>query len=101
MSNLVQLAIYFPPYAGLKGACTTIADVSKMRGIVWPSKYDAVHTIMLANMERAEAYGHGNKAERRKQRLEDIREAEELCAWYDNQRLTPDDIDAFAKTHEV
>lgn len=63
----IELACLFPPDKGLKGACTTIADASRLyaRGLPFPSKWLAVHTIVKANMERNVAYGHGNRAKLR------------------------------------
>ena len=72
----IALACFFPPDRGLKGACTTIADLSAYyrAGRAWPSKWLAVHTIMDASMYRHESCGKGAKADRRlyRQRMADI-----------------------------
>lgn len=64
----MELACAFPPDAGLNGACTSIADLSRhglhARGFT-PTKQSAVRLIIEARMETVEAYGHGNAAVRR------------------------------------
>jgi len=62
----IELACLFPPDRGLKGACTTIADLpSRFMWPAYPSKWLAVRTIVKANLERNVAYGHGNRAKLR------------------------------------
>jgi len=70
----IELACLFPPAQGFKGACTTIADLSGLRGLLYPSKWLAVHTCVERNMERAEPYGKGGNAERRlhRQRMSEV-----------------------------
>ena len=65
----IELACPFPPDRGLRGACTTIADLSRQRGLLYPSKWLAIHTIIRANMERFEAAGKGQKSAHRLRRL--------------------------------
>lgn len=66
----MDVAIAFPPKHGYNGACTTLADVGR-HGLfpgnlgLTPTKKDAVRLIVGANMQRAEADGHGNEAARR------------------------------------
>jgi hypothetical protein len=62
----IELACLFPPDLGLKGACTTIADLpSRYRWPAYPSKWLAVRTIVKANLERDIAHGQGNRAKLR------------------------------------
>ena len=64
----MTLACAFPPDAGLNGACTSIADLSRHglhSYLFTPTKQSAVRLIIDARMETVEAYGHGNAAVRR------------------------------------
>lgn len=63
----IELALLFPPSRGLKGGCTTLADVGRYyrAGMAFPSKWLAVQTIIRANLERNVAYGQGNRAKLR------------------------------------
>lgn len=64
------LAIAFPPRLGYRGACTTIADLSR-HGLyaghlgTTPNKKAAVHLIATVGLNSQRAHGHGNRAIRR------------------------------------
>lgn len=68
LSALLELAVMFPPWRGLNGACTTVADLAHFfsRPRVWPSKFHAVSLVTRAGFERFERRGSGNRAEARK-----------------------------------
>lgn len=74
MNAIFDLAVAFMPSAGYRGACTTVADVSR-HGLnpfhlgTTPNKEAAVRLIAAAAMERMEGYGHGNRAWRRAKKL--------------------------------
>lgn len=64
----MTLACAFPPDAGLNGACTSIADLSRHglhSRLFTPTKQSAVRLIIEAGMETVEAHGNGNAAVRR------------------------------------
>jgi hypothetical protein len=66
MSPLTELAAAFPPSLGYRGACTTIADLSRICwGVDRALKRASVSLIVAANMAAYEAMGSGAAANRR------------------------------------
>jgi len=72
------------------------------------TKAHAIESIIVENLRKDIARGNGNAATRRLRRLQDQAEAEQITnEWYDNNRLSEDDVDDLAAeweyrhTHEV
>lgn len=61
------LAIAFPPSKGLRGALTRLCDLARpnYRTPLLFGRKEAAKLVLRANMEQAEASGHGNRAGRR------------------------------------
>ncbi len=66
-SARAALAVAFPPQDGLRGACTTLADLCRAayRRPRYTSLAGAARDCIRRNYENAEAYGSGNRASRR------------------------------------
>jgi hypothetical protein len=79
----VDLAVIFPPDEGWRGACTTIADLSRTRlyrPAAYISKWRAVHLIMQHAFECYESQGHGNRAAKREAMIDTAKWFDELEA---------------------
>ena len=64
MNPRTRLAIFFPPWLGFHGACTTLQDISNGHRPRLATKLEAARTVMEANNEYT-PLGHGNRARRR------------------------------------
>jgi hypothetical protein len=108
----MELAVAFPPKCGFRGACTTIADVSR-HGLyaghlgLTPTKRAAVRLIIMAHMQNNEATGHGNRAKRRMVQVSMAQayrpytaEEKAALASYPHFPLTPEDVNRMAALEE-
>lgn len=99
MSNYINcpgalLAVAFPPQLGLRGACTTLLDLTR-NGYHRPhymTRRAAAWLILRRNLESANADGSGNRAARREAALA-------LAAMPPAAPLTPRDVDILAERH--
>jgi hypothetical protein len=72
-NRFTELACAFPPSLGLRGAMTSILDLTWCAGlrnrVFCPTKADAARLVMKAAMRRSDSQGRGNRARRRIQNL--------------------------------
>lgn len=91
-SASAALAVAYPPQEGLRGACTTLADLClpSYRQPRLHTRQGAARDCIRRNYEQAVSYGHGNRAAKRAAQIE-------TAAWFEAQGgLTEADVDVLA-----
>jgi len=96
-----MLACAFSPLKGLKGACTTIADLRFARPdpLFCPTRKSAVRLIVAAGFACVESYGKGMKAAKRAANA--LCHAEASCAHLNRQIASKRKETTFAAMSET